>query len=73
MSEKITFQTNSPVEVSLQYLEGKPVDSQFGGVQHLFSTTDSRVFHDRQPGVFRERDGRQYHCQSTEKARRAKG
>ena len=44
MSEKIQFQTNLPVELALQYLEGKPVDSQFGGVQHLFSTTDNRVF-----------------------------
>jgi hypothetical protein len=44
MSEKIQFSTNLPVELALQYLEGKPVDSQFGGVQHLFSTTDNRVF-----------------------------
>lgn len=44
MSEKISFQTNLPVELALQYLEGKPVDSQFGGVQHLYSTTDNRVF-----------------------------
>ena len=44
MSEKIQFQTNLPVELALQFLEGKPVDSQFGGVQHLFSTTDNRVF-----------------------------
>jgi hypothetical protein len=44
MSEKIQFQTNLPVELGLQFLEGKPVDSQFGGVQHLFSTTDNRVF-----------------------------
>jgi len=44
MSEKIQFQTNLPVELALQYMEGKPVDSQFGGVQHLFSTTDNRVF-----------------------------
>ena len=36
MSEKIQFQTNLPVELALQYLEGKAVDSQFGGVQHLF-------------------------------------
>jgi len=41
---KIQFQTNLPVELALQFLEGKPVDSQFGGVQHLFSTTDNRVF-----------------------------
>src|ERR1017187_2072717 len=44
MSEKIQFQTNLPVELALQFLEGKPVASQFGGVQHLFSTTDNRVF-----------------------------
>lgn len=44
MSEKISFQTNIPVELALQFLEGKPVDSQFGGVQHLFSTTANRVF-----------------------------
>jgi|SRR5579862_593006 len=44
MSQKIQSQTNLPVELALQYLEGKPVDSQFGGVQHLFSTTDNRVF-----------------------------
>jgi hypothetical protein len=44
MSEKISFQTNIPVEMGLQFLEGKPVDSQFGGVQHLYSTTDNRVF-----------------------------
>lgn len=44
MSDKIQFQTNLPVELALQFLEGKPVDSQFGGVQHLFSTTDNRVF-----------------------------
>jgi hypothetical protein len=44
MSDKINFQTNLPVELALQFLQGKPVDSQFGGVQHLFSTTDNRVF-----------------------------
>jgi len=44
MSEKIQFQTNLPVELALQFLQGKPVDSQFGGIQHLFSTTDNRVF-----------------------------
>jgi len=44
MSDKINFQTNLAVELALQFLQGKPVDSQFGGVQHLFSTTDNRVF-----------------------------
>jgi hypothetical protein len=44
MSDKINFQTNLPVELALQFTQGKPVDSQFGGVQHLFSTIDNRVF-----------------------------
>ncbi len=44
MSDKITFSTNVPVELSLQFLEGKPVPSQFGGNQHLFTTTDGRIF-----------------------------
>ncbi len=44
MSEKITFPTNVPVPLALQFLEGKVVASQFGGNQHLFTTTDGRIF-----------------------------
>ncbi|HZT29735.1 MAG TPA: hypothetical protein VFA33_07630 [Bryobacteraceae bacterium] len=44
MSDKITFPTNVPVPLALQFLEGKEVASQFGGNQHLFSTTDGRIF-----------------------------
>ena len=36
----IKFQTNVPVEVRLRSTEGKPVDSQFGGVQHMFSAEE---------------------------------
>jgi hypothetical protein len=43
--EKINFSTNVPVEVALQTLEGKPKESNFGGVQHMFFTTDGRVFY----------------------------
>src|ERR1035438_2198158 len=44
MSDKISFHPPLPIELALQYLEGKPVDSQFGGVQHLLLLSDNRVF-----------------------------
>lgn len=42
--DKITFATNKPQELALQFLEPKLVPSNFGGNQAMFSTTDSRVF-----------------------------
>jgi hypothetical protein len=42
--EKITFATNKPQALALQFLEPKLVPSNFGGNQAMFSTTDSRVF-----------------------------
>jgi hypothetical protein len=36
----IRFQTNIPVELRLRYLEGKPVESQFGGMQAMFSAEE---------------------------------
>lgn len=42
--EKIKFQTNITVEVSLKFAEGKLCDSQFGDPQYMFTTTDDRVF-----------------------------
>jgi hypothetical protein len=44
MADKIQFQTNIPVELALQFLEGKTVASQFGGNQHMFTTADGRIF-----------------------------
>jgi len=32
----VKFQTNVPVELRMRSLTGKPVDSQFGGIQHQF-------------------------------------
>jgi hypothetical protein len=32
----IRFSTNVPQELRLRYLDGKPVESQFGGMQHMF-------------------------------------
>jgi hypothetical protein len=44
--DKVIFQTNVPVELALRFLEGKPSESQFSaGMQHMFSTTDNRVFY----------------------------
>ena len=36
--DKVTFETNIPRELRLQYTEGKLVSSNFGGNQYLFST-----------------------------------
>jgi hypothetical protein len=36
----IRFQTNVPVEVRLRSTEGRPVESQFGGVQTMFSAEE---------------------------------
>lgn len=42
--DKVNFQTNMPVELRLRALEGRPVESQFGGNQHMFSS-DAGVFY----------------------------
>jgi len=41
---KIQFQTNVPVEVRLRTLEGKAVDSQFGGSQHMFVAEEGTFY-----------------------------
>lgn len=40
----IKFQTNIPVEVRLRSIEGRPVESQFGGVQHMFSAEEGAFY-----------------------------
>jgi hypothetical protein len=40
----IKFQTNVPVELRLRFLEGRPVESQFGGVQHMFSAAEGAFY-----------------------------
>jgi len=42
--DKITFATNKPQALALQFLEPKLVPSNFVGNQAMFTTTDSRVF-----------------------------
>ena len=42
--EKIKFQTKVPVEVQLAFSDPKECDSQFGGKQLMYTTTDNRVF-----------------------------
>jgi hypothetical protein len=41
----IRFNTNVPIEVRLRSIEGKPVESQFGGMQHMFATVDGNSFY----------------------------
>jgi len=40
----IKFQTNVPVELHLRSTEGKPVESQFGGLQHMFSAEEGAFY-----------------------------
>lgn len=42
--DKVLFQTNKPVSLALHAIEGKERDSQFGGLQHMF-TCDKGVFY----------------------------
>ena len=41
---KLQFNTNKPVSLALHSIEGKERDSQFGGLQHMF-TCDKGVFY----------------------------
>jgi hypothetical protein len=40
----IKFQTNIPIEVRLRSIEGKPVESQFGGMQYMFGTEEGAFY-----------------------------
>jgi hypothetical protein len=40
----LKFQTNVPIEVRLRSIEGKPVESQFGGIQYLFSAEEGAFY-----------------------------
>ena len=44
MADKVTFQTNVPVEVALKYGDGKDVNGQYGD-QVLYTLTDGRVMY----------------------------
>jgi len=36
--------TNQPVELHIRSIEGKPVESQFGGMQHMFSAEEGAFY-----------------------------
>lgn len=40
----IKFATNVPVELRLRAIEGRPVESQFGGQQHMFSCEEGAFY-----------------------------
>jgi hypothetical protein len=42
--EKLVFETNLPIELALNYTQGKRVQSQYGGEQQMFSS-DKGVFY----------------------------
>jgi hypothetical protein len=40
----LKFQTNIPIEVRLRSIEGKPVESQFGGIQYMFGAEEGAFY-----------------------------
>lgn|SRR5262245_28423668 len=40
----LRFNTNVPLELHLRFLEGKEVESQFGGMQHMFSAEEGAFY-----------------------------
>ena len=46
---KLTFETNIPLEVCLTSLDGEPAQSQFGGDQRKYTTTDRDFFYVSEP------------------------
>ena len=40
----IRFQTNIPVELRMRSIEGRPVESQFGGMQQMFSADEGNLY-----------------------------
>src|SRR5215471_21049390 len=40
----LRFETNKPIELRLRYLKGKPVESQFGGMQCMFSAEEGTFY-----------------------------
>lgn len=40
----IRFSTNVPVELHLRSIEGRPVESQFGGTQHMFAAEEGAFY-----------------------------
>jgi|SRR5215510_6162540 len=40
----IRFQTNVPQRLRLRFLEAKPVESRFGGIQHMFSADEGAFY-----------------------------
>lgn len=40
----IRFQTNVPVELRLRSIDGKPVESQFGGIQYMFGADEGAFY-----------------------------
>jgi hypothetical protein len=40
----IKFETNIPVELRLRFLEGKEVESKFGGIQYMFTAEEGSIY-----------------------------
>lgn len=60
----IKFATNVPVEVRLRSIEGRPVDSQFGGTQHMFSCEEGAFYVSETVGAILTEQLRKLHVRS---------
>jgi hypothetical protein len=58
----IKFSTNVPVELRLRSIEGKPVESQFGGVQHMFSAEEGAFYVSETVGAILTEQFRKLHA-----------
>ena len=62
----LKFQTNVPIEVRLRSIEGRPVDSQFGGVQHMFSAEEGAFYVSETVGQILTEQFRKLHVKAGE-------
>jgi hypothetical protein len=69
----IRFSTNVPVEVRLRAIEGRPVESQFGGVQHQFSCEEGAFYVSETVGAILTEQFRRLRVQAGEPVEICKG
>jgi hypothetical protein len=69
----IKFATNVPVEVRLRSIEGRPVESQFGGVQHQFSCEEGAFYVSETVGAILTEQFRRLRVQAGEPVEICKG
>jgi hypothetical protein len=64
--DKVTFQTNVPIELRFQFLEGRLGESKFGGQQYMFSTDQGPFWVSEAVGNILHEQIRKQHIQIAE-------